>query len=70
MSLRSTSVGTGGGGFTLRIGRPEFTEFDNITSDKFAAKARAADLLGHALEPQRRLRPPFGPAAHGSTIFQ
>ena len=46
----SAKDGKFGGGFTLRIGRPEFTEFDNTapnkTGDKYAAKARAADLLG------------------------
>lgn len=35
-----------GGGYTLRIGRPEFTRFDNSTSDKYTEISRASALLG------------------------
>jgi type II secretory pathway pseudopilin PulG len=35
-----------GGGYTLRIGRPEFTNFDNVSTDAYTEKQRATALLG------------------------
>jgi hypothetical protein len=46
-----------GGGYTLRIGRPEFSRFDNDETDIYTTKSRAADLLAiFSTEPTRSTR--------------